>query len=308
MYFKKELLKSINEMYYRNFQGTELFPLSIDSSKTKIYHFYEEFKKTAIFKTINKESDAEITEYHDQILDFYFEDEHPFSILGKKLKKTVDEMSNTINYRMTGKNLQLIEEVLLTSEKSVLVGGAVRDSILGLKPKDWDFATDIPYNELKEKFREKGFKVQEEGKQFLVMIISKDGEQYEIANFRTDGTYTDGRRPDSVSIGTPKEDAFRRDFSVNALFFNLTTMKVQDFTGCGIKDILNKELKFVGKPEDRLKEDKLRVFRFYRFIDKLGFKPGTKDLKAVRTYFDEACKEVASERIKNEIEKIVGLK
>ncbi len=296
MFFKKELLKSINENFYKNHQDV-LFPLSMDSTNDEIRLY------------ISKAQEAKLDEvYFEEVIDFYFNDRltTPVSCLGKELKQIQDEMAAKVVYRMVGKEIEEVVQLLKKSPNSVLVGGAVRDSILGLKPKDWDFSTDIPYDELRKIFTDAGFTVKEEGKQFLVMICSKNGWQFEIANFRDDGTYLDGRRPESVTIGTPESDSFRRDFTINSLFLNLTTDKIQDFTGEGISDMINKRLKFVGKPIDRLKEDFLRVFRFYRFLDKLiDFKPGAKDLKAVRNYFGEACTKVTPERIRLELERMV---
>ena len=196
------------------------------------------------------------------------------------------------------------------SKNSVLVGGCVRDAILGKEPKDWDFATDAHYDVVEEKLKNAGFKIKEAGKQFLVMIVSKDGEDFEIAMFRKDGNYTDGRRPDSVEIGTIFDDAERRDFTINALSFNLFTEMVQDPNGTGLQDIKDKVLRFVGKADDRIKEDYLRVARFYRFLGRfkdLGMTADNKSLKACRTNFEAMQKTVAPERLKMELEKMVGL-
>jgi tRNA nucleotidyltransferase (CCA-adding enzyme) len=197
-----------------------------------------------------------------------------------------------------------IVKVLQHSKNSCLVGGGVRDTLLGEIPKDFDFVTDIPYDNLETLFIKEGFTVKEAGKQFLVMIVSKDGKDYEIANFRKDGTYVDGRRPESVEIGTIYDDAERRDFTVNALYFNISSMKLIDPTGKGIDDIYSNTLRFVGNPKDRIEQDYLRAFRFYRFVNR-GFTPDNKSLSAVRNYFDDACKNTSSERIRAEIEKMI---
>lgn len=192
------------------------------------------------------------------------------------------------------------------SDNSCLVGGCVRDILMDKTPKDFDFVTDIDYNKLTEIFTEAGFDVKEAGEQFLVCIVSKNGKQMEIVNYRKDGTYVDGRRPEAVEIGTLQEDAERRDFTVNALYFNLKTNQIVDPTGKGLADINDRVLRFIGRAKDRIEEDKLRVFRFYRFLTK-GFTPNPKCLRTVRTYFNQACTETAGERIRNEVEKIVGV-
>jgi tRNA nucleotidyltransferase (CCA-adding enzyme) len=199
---------------------------------------------------------------------------------------------------------EVINILKMFSSESCLVGGAVRDIIAGYEENDYDFVTDTGYDILTEVFEMNGFKCIETGLQFLVLNISKDGMKYEIANFRKDGTYTDGRRPDSVSIGTIDDDANRRDFSIGALYYNLKTGHVLDPTGLGLLDLSNKTLCFVGNPENRLNEDLLRVYRFYRFICK-GFKPESNSLTAVRRHFKCAQKTVAPERVKDELEKMV---
>ena len=196
-----------------------------------------------------------------------------------------------------------VVKVLRASKNSCLVGGCVRDILINKDPKDFDFVTDIPYDRLKKLFVKAGFTVKEAGKQFLVLIVTKDGVDYEIANFRKDGTYVDGRRPENVKIGTIYDDAERRDFTVNALYFNLTDMQLIDPTGQGIDDIKSKTLRFVGKSSDRIEQDYLRVFRFYRFLDK-GFTPESKSLSAVREMFAEAVQKTSPERIRVELERI----
>ena len=186
---------------------------------------------------------------------------------------------------------------------SYIVGGFVRDSILGLKSKDVDFVTDIDYDLLTVIFRENDFTVDEVGKKYLVLLVTTNHESFEITNFRKDGIYLDGRRPEDVLIGTPEEDARRRDFTCNSLYFDVKTGIIHDFLGTAIEDCENKVLKFIGNPNDRLKEDYLRGWRFYRFIDK-GFTPDKKSLRAVRENFGKICS-VAPERIINEIERIV---
>jgi len=228
-------------------------------------------------------------------------------LINKKLKKSLKDASS-----VTQEVAKILSEL---SKNSALVGGCVRDSILGITPKDWDFVTDVHYNEVKKVMIENNFKVKEAGKQFLVMIVSKKNlmgiyEDSEIAMFRKDGIYNNGRQPLSVEIGTIFEDSLRRDLTLNALYYNIHYEKVQDPNGIGIIDINNKILRFIGKADDRIKEDYLRIARFYRFLGRfkdLGFKPDNKSLKACRMNFPEMQKIISSERLRNEIEKMVGL-
>ena len=192
----------------------------------------------------------------------------------------------------------------LTNQHSLLVGGCVRDLRLGRKPKDLDVVTDANLDEVSKVLSENGWTIDEAGKQFFVLIASKNGQQFEIALFRKDGTYTDGRRPDYVQIGTMEEDAQRRDFTINSLYLDPWTGEFYDPTGKGFKDIEDKIIRFNGKAVERIKEDYLRIFRAYRFASQLGFEIDKKTLKACRTYFDTACLTVSGQRILIEIEKM----
>lgn len=203
--------------------------------------------------------------------------------------------------------LELLQLFLILkpySANTYLVGGCVRDMCLGIKPKDFDLVTDINLDILWHELLKNDWKIDEAGKQFLVLIASKNNLQFEIALYRKDGNYTDGRRPDSVSIGTIEEDAVRRDFTINSLYYNPFTDEIIDPTGKGLEDIENKRIRFNGRAILRIKDDKLRIMRCYRFAKQLGFTIDSKTLKACRTHFNEMCNQVSPERIRMELEKI----
>lgn len=205
-------------------------------------------------------------------------------------------------------NLDVLQaKIILTSlenYRSCLVGGCVRDLLMGKEPKDFDFATNIPLDLLVSLFEEAGWIVDEKGKQFLVMIVSKNGTQFEIANFRKDGTYKDGRRPEAVDIGTIEDDASRRDFTINALYIDLRNETLIDPTGMGLKDLKSQTLRFVGNPKDRIEEDALRIMRFYRFLSQFPkLQPDPRSLRACRQNFDRIAL-LASERVRTEVEKM----
>jgi len=190
------------------------------------------------------------------------------------------------------------------SKENYLVGGCVRDSFLGVESKDHDIVTDVPYGIVRDCLGGHGWNVKECGEQFLVLHVSKEGEQYEIANFRKDGVYLDGRRPTEVQIGTIEDDAVRRDFTINALYENPRTGQILDPTGKGLCDIRSRTLRFIGNPKDRIKEDYLRVFRFYRFLKTKGLNADPKSLKACREHFNEAYLKTTPERARMEIERM----
>lgn len=220
----------------------------------------------------------------------------------EKFKKMMKNMNYAMSYLISleGDVSFILEKLYSNSKNSFLVGGSVRDTLLGKTPKDFDFVTDLSYDKLKEIFCSKEFSFKETGKQFLVFNLNFRGVDYEIANFRKDGTYTDGRRPDSVQIGTIEDDMNRRDFSINAMYWNFDGIIA---TKQSINDIQNKVLRFIGKPEDRIAEDALRVIRFYRILKSKELTPDEKSLRAVRTHFEKAMT-VSPHRMMMEIERI----
>ena len=148
-----------------------------------------------------------------------------------------------------------------------LVGGCVRDHLLGIKPKDFDLVTNAKPEEIAGVL--KGMNVIPKGEAFGVMAVVIEGEVFEIATFRLEGGYTDGRRPDSIEFTNLEGDYKRRDFTINALYYDLETKEIIDL-GTGIEDIRNKVVRCVGVPKDRFNEDKLRVLRYVRFSHRLS--------------------------------------
>ena len=139
-------------------------------------------------------------------------------------------------------NITLLQLCLIIQphvQEMYIVGGCVRDMLLKKIPKDFDLVVNGNLDIIEEELRQNGWKIDGAGKQFFVLIASKDNQQFEIAMFRKDGTYTDGRRPDFVEVGTIYEDAERRDFTINSLYMNPWTQEVVDPTGNGLKDIEN---------------------------------------------------------------------
>lgn len=203
--------------------------------------------------------------------------------------------------------LELLQLFLILepfSDNTLLVGGCVRDMCLNKIPKDFDLVTDIDLDTITSELKSNGWKVNEAGKQFLVLIATKNNYDFEIALYRCDGSYSDGRRPDSVSIGDIQEDSARRDFTINSLYYNPFTGEIIDPTTKGLNDLNNKIIRFNGKAVQRIEEDKIRIIRAYRFANQLGFTIEPKALKACRTYFSDMCQQVSPERIRMEIEKI----
>ncbi len=183
-----------------------------------------------------------------------------------------------------------------------LAGGSVRDALLGEDPKDFDLVTDATETELHQIFP-KSYSV---GKSFGVLIVPAHGTHLEVAQFRKEGSYQDGRHPDSWERATPEEDAQRRDFTVNALFYDLNSHQVLDYVG-GLSDLTKKSLRCVGDPEVRLAEDRLRLFRAVRLAAQLGFKIDEATESALRASADKVF-EVSQERRKEELLKLLASK
>lgn len=157
--------------------------------------------------------------------------------------------------------------------KLYVVGGAVRDCVLGLAPKDYDLATDAtPDQVIGVLEASHGWRCDLTGKSFGVVRAkaAREGDlhEYEIATFRTD--VGEGRRPEAVVFTTIEEDVKRRDLTINALFYDLHTGEVVDMVG-GLADIEASSIRTVGRPEDRFREDRLRVLRALRFAARFGW-------------------------------------
>lgn len=173
-------------------------------------------------------------------------------------------------------------------------GGCVRDTLLGKHPKDFDIATNATPAQVEKIFPG----AQTVGAHFGVIVLRSHGAQFEIATFRTDGSYLDGRRPEKVEFSTPQEDAQRRDFTVNGLFHDPVEDRVIDFVG-GEEDLKNKVLRAIGVPQDRFSEDYLRLMRAVRFAASLGFEIEPRTWQAVKDCAPQLGK-ISIERIREE--------
>ena len=172
-----------------------------------------------------------------------------------------------------------------------VVGGAVRDAILGKSPKDFDLTTDAKPDEVLDIAKQGGFKSVEVGKQFGVVIIGG----HEIATFRKD--IGKGRRPDAVDFTDIKGDVKRRDLTINALFYDIGKKQIVDLVG-GIADLKKKKIRTVGKAEDRFDEDPLRKLRAVRFAGTVGGRMTKDTWGALKKNSDISG--VSAERIRDE--------
>ncbi len=184
-----------------------------------------------------------------------------------------------------------------------LAGGCVRDLLLGVDPKDFDVATDATPDQIASYFQ----KTASVGAAFGVMLVRDYKETIEVATFRSDGVYSDARRPDSVEFSTPQADAQRRDFTVNALFIDPLvgdeSHQIIDLVN-GIPDVNARVLRAVGDPEARLREDHLRALRAVRFAAKYQLTIDPVTFNAIRSHAS-ALSGVSIERIGEEMRRMM---
>lgn len=186
--------------------------------------------------------------------------------------------------------------------EALIVGGAIRDALLNKIPKDMDLATSARPKELLKIFPSaKGIWA----KYAVVLLPLQTKTNLEITSFRTESSYRDGRRPESISYSSKEEDARRRDFTVNALFYDPVLEEVLDFTN-GLKDLKNKTLRAVGRAKKRFEEDHLRAFRALRLAHQLQFQIENKTKKAI-PLFAGKIKRIAKERILDELTKMLSV-
>ena len=178
------------------------------------------------------------------------------------------------------------------------VGGCVRDDRLGQAPTDYDIATDATPDEIEQLFR----KTIPVGKQFGVIMVLEAGHEYQVATFRAESDYTDGRRPGSVRFTDAREDAMRRDFTINGLFYNPLADELHDWVG-GKADLDARRIRTIGDPAERFGEDRLRLLRAVRFAAQLGFEIDPSTFAAVQQHA-AAIREVSAERIRDELLKL----
>lgn len=183
--------------------------------------------------------------------------------------------------------------------QALLAGGCVRDAFLGVRPQDLDVATNARPEEVEALFP----KTVAVGKSFGVIRVLCEGADIEVATFREDGAYEDGRRPTEVSFSTPIEDAKRRDFTVNAMFLDIYTGEIFDYVG-GIEDLRLRRIRTVGLAEQRFAEDYLRLLRAIRFSGQLGFVIEVETFEAIQKYASNIIK-VSPERRHEEMTKLL---
>lgn len=187
--------------------------------------------------------------------------------------------------------IKILSKLNKENSTGYIVGGAVRDTLLGIEPHDIDFATNMEYSKLKELFSE--YKCNETGKAFGVLRIKTPENEYEIAQYRKDITSENVEFVNKI-----EDDLSRRDFTINAMAWNESDGIIDKFGGK--RDIWNKTLKFVGNPSERIQEDPLRMLRAVRFVAKTGFTLDKDSFEALKKNA-HIIKDLAKERIHDEL-------
>ena len=200
--------------------------------------------------------------------------------------------------------LDVVHKLQEAGFQALWAGGCVRDQIVGHEPKDYDVATDAKPDEVRNVFGNK--RTLPIGASFGVITVlgPKSAEPIEVATFRSDSVYSDGRRPDSIEFTDARQDALRRDFTINGMFYDPITDQVLDYVG-GEADLAAKMIRAIGDPHERIREDKLRMLRGIRFASTFDFElePGT--LLAIQAHATEISV-VSGERIGAEMRRMLG--
>ena len=178
------------------------------------------------------------------------------------------------------------------------VGGCVRDFLLGREPGDFDIATSARPDDIEKLFPH----TVPVGRKFGVVIVVVEEQQFQIATFRAEADYQDGRRPETIVFADAQADATRRDFTVNGLFFDPITNKLHDWVG-GEADLRAKIIRTIGAPEERFAEDHLRLLRAVRFAAQLGFEIEPATFAAIQTHAAK-IKLISAERVRDELIKL----
>lgn len=197
------------------------------------------------------------------------------------------------------KAVAIVKRLRERGHESYLAGGCVRDMLLGKPPQDYDITTNAKPGAIAEIFPE----TVPVGAQFGVMLVVLDGEPFEVASFRHDGPYLDGRHPSEVRYGTLKEDILRRDFTINGMVYDPIDDRVIDWVD-GKKDLERRSVRAIGDARERFEEDRLRMVRAVRFAAGLDFSIEEKTFAAIRALAPSVGR-ISWERIGDEVTRIL---
>ena len=193
---------------------------------------------------------------------------------------------------------RIVDRLRAAGHVAYFAGGCVRDIVRGETPKDFDIATDAPPEAVQKMFS----RTYAVGAHFGVIVVLEDGFQFEVATFRADDAYIDGRHPVSVHFSSPEEDAKRRDFTINGMFYDPAQEQVIDYVG-GRADLEARLIRAIGQARERFAEDRLRMLRAVRFATVLDFEIDPETWEALAANAD-AITQISAERIREELVRI----
>ncbi len=195
-------------------------------------------------------------------------------------------------------------EIVKTLQKAgfegYFAGGCVRDILLNIQPKDFDIVTSAKPEQI-EKMFEHTVPI---GKKFGIILVVQHGHHYEVATFRSDSGYSDGRRPDYVIFSDAGKDALRRDFTINGMFYDPIKDKVFDYVG-GQQDLKENVIRFIGNPHQRILEDHLRLLRAVRFKNQFDFQYEPETYQSLKKNTPFIIHKVSNERVRDELNKMI---
>jgi poly(A) polymerase len=197
------------------------------------------------------------------------------------------------------KAVAIVERLREAGHEAYFAGGSVRDMLLGKAPQDYDIATDAHPEAIQKIFP----RTVEVGAEFGVILVVLEGDPFEVATFRYDGPYLDGRRPSEVRFASLKEDILRRDFTINGMMYDPAEDQVIDLVG-GRDDLGRRLVRAIGDPRERFREDRLRMIRAARFAAGLGFTIEENTFKAIEAEA-RTVTQISWERIGEELTRIL---
>src|ERR1017187_5489449 len=193
---------------------------------------------------------------------------------------------------------EIVERLQQAGFAAFWVGGCVRDLLLGREAQDFDITTDAKPEQVEKLFK----RTVAVGRKFGVMVVVENKQQFQVATFRAEADYQDGRRPEKIIFANAEADALRRDFTVNGLFYDPLTQKIHDWVG-GEKDLRAKIIRTIGSPAERFGEDHLRLLRAVRFAAQLNFEIEPQTFAAVQKLAPK-IKLISAERVRDELIKL----
>lgn len=196
---------------------------------------------------------------------------------------------------------EIVMRLVSEGHIAYFAGGWVRDFVMKHPSSDIDIATDAPPQKILDLFPRTILV----GIAFGVVIVSVNGHQFEVSSFRKDFGYQDGRRPERIEFATPQEDASRRDFTINGMFYDPIENVIHDFVG-GVEDIKKGIIRTIGDPQERFVEDRLRMVRAVRFASRFGFLIHSDTQEAIKENADTLFPAVAMERVWQEFNKMAN--